>query len=48
MEADMFNAKMDLLMKRMNDQTNEKAAMATTTESMDSRMTCEVYGNTGH
>jgi hypothetical protein len=44
----MLNAKMDLLMKRMDDLTNEKAAMATTTQAMYSRMTCEVYGNTGH
>jgi hypothetical protein len=47
-EADMLNAKMDLLMKWMDDLTNEKAAMATTTQAMDSRMTCEVCGNTGH
>jgi hypothetical protein len=31
----------------MDDLTNEKAAMATT-QAMDSRMTCEVCGNTGH
>ena len=44
----MLHAKMDLLMKRMDDLTNEKAAMATTTQAMDSHMTCEVCGNTGH
>jgi hypothetical protein len=43
----MLNAKMDLLMKRMDDLTNEKAVMATTTQAMYSRMTCEVCGNTG-
>jgi hypothetical protein len=32
----------------MDDLTNEKAAMTTTTQAMDSRMTCEVCGNTGH
>jgi hypothetical protein len=41
-EADMLNAKMDLLMKRMDYLNNEKAAMATTTQTTDSRMTCEV------
>ena len=47
-EADMLHAKMDLMMKRMDDLANEKAAMATTTQAMDARMTCEVCGNTGH
>jgi hypothetical protein len=32
----------------MDDLTNEKATLATTTQAMDSRMTCEVCGNTGH
>jgi hypothetical protein len=36
------------LVKRMDDLTNEKAAMAVTTQAMDSRMTCEVCGDTGH
>jgi hypothetical protein len=44
----MLNANMDLLTKQMDDLTNEKAAMTTTTQAMDSRMTCEVCGNTGH
>jgi hypothetical protein len=44
----MLNNKMDLLMKRMDDLTNEKVAMATTTQAMDSRMTYEVCGNTRH
>jgi hypothetical protein len=47
-EVDMLHAKMDLLMKRMDDLTSEKAAMAVTTQAVDSRMTCEVYGDTGH
>jgi hypothetical protein len=33
-EADMLNTKMDLLMKRMDDLTNEKVAMGTTTQAM--------------
>ena len=44
----MITAKMDLLMKRLDDYTSEKAVMATTTLPMDSHMTCEVCGNTGH
>jgi hypothetical protein len=44
----MITTKLDLLMKRLNDYTSEKAAMATTTLPMDSHMTCEVCGNTGH
>jgi hypothetical protein len=47
-EVDMLHAKMDLLMKRMDDLTSEKAAMAVTTHATDSRMTCEVCGDTGH
>jgi hypothetical protein len=47
-EANMLHAKMDLLMKIMDDLTSEKAAMAVTTQVVDSRMTCEVCGGTGH
>ena len=44
-EMDMLSAKMDLLMKKLEDQANKKQ------EGMhinDSRMTCEECGNTGH
>ena len=44
-EVDMLFAKMDLLMKKLKDQANEKQ------EAMhihDSCMTCEVRGYTGH
>jgi hypothetical protein len=47
-EADMLHAKMDLLMKRMDALTSEKASMAITTRAMDARMTCEVCGDTMH
>jgi hypothetical protein len=47
-EEDMLHTKMDLLMKRMDALTSEKAAMAITTQAMDARMTCEVCGDTGH
>jgi hypothetical protein len=38
-EVDMLHTKMDLMMKTMNDLANEKAAMVTTTQAMDARMT---------
>jgi hypothetical protein len=44
-EVDMLYAKMDLLMKKLEDWASEKK------EAMhinDSRMTCEVCGDTGH
>jgi hypothetical protein len=44
----MLHAQMDLLMKIMDDLTSEKAAMAVTTQVVDSRMTCEVCSGTGH
>ncbi|RCV18359.1 hypothetical protein SETIT_3G294600v2 [Setaria italica] len=47
-EANMVTAKMDLLMKRLDDYTKEKAAMPNTIQAMNSHMTCEVCGNTGH
>jgi hypothetical protein len=42
------HAKMDLLMKRMDALTSEKAAMAITTQAMDAHMTYEVCGDTVH
>nr|TKV94214.1 hypothetical protein SEVIR_9G278800v2 [Setaria viridis] len=39
---------MDLLMKRLDDYTKEKAAISSTIQTMDSHMTCEVCGNSGH
>jgi hypothetical protein len=47
-EADMLHAKMDLLMKRMDALTSEKAAMSIATQAMHARMTCEVYGDIRH
>jgi hypothetical protein len=35
-------------MKRKDALTNEKVAMVITTQAMDARMTCKVYGDTGH
>ena len=47
-EADMFAAKMDLLLKRLDECATDKEAMMGTVKAMDSQMTCEVYGEVGH
>ena len=44
-EVDMLSAKMDLLMKNLEDQANEKKEVM---HICDSHMTCEKCGNTGH
>ena len=44
-EVDMPSAKMDLLMKKLEDRANEKQEVM---HIHDSRMTCEVCGNIGH
>jgi hypothetical protein len=44
----MLAAKMDLLLKRLNERAHEKEAMKATVLAMDSQMTCEVYGEIGH
>jgi hypothetical protein len=41
----MLSAKMDLLMKKLEDWANEKKEVM---HIHDSRMTCEVCGDTGH
>ena len=43
-EVDMLSAKMDLLMKKLEDRTNEKQEVV---HIHDSRMTYEECGNTG-
>jgi hypothetical protein len=44
-EIDMLSAKMDLLMKKLEDRVSEKKEVM---HIHDSRMTCEVCGDTGH
>ena len=44
-EVNMMFAKMDLLMKKLEDRANEKKEVM---HIQDSRMTCEVCGNTRH
>ena len=44
-EVDMLSAKMNPLMKKLEDRANEKQEVM---HIHDSRMTCEECGNTGH
>jgi hypothetical protein len=44
-ETDMLAAKLDLLMKRLDDQSKGDTQAV---QAIDARMTCEVCGNTGH
>ena len=44
-EVDMLSAKMDLLMKKLEDQANEKPEVM---HIHDSYMMCEECGNTRH
>jgi hypothetical protein len=44
-EVDMLSAKMDLLMKRLEDKPLEKKEVM---QLFESRMTCEECGNIGH
>jgi hypothetical protein len=44
-EVDMLSAKIDLLMKKLEDRVSEKREVL---HINDSRMTCEECGNTGH
>jgi hypothetical protein len=43
-ETDMLAAKIDLLMKGLDDRATEKEATISTVQAMDSHMMCEVYG----
>lgn len=45
-ETEILAAKLDLLMKRLDDQ--EKNKPQGTIKTLDSHIMCEVYGNTGH
>lgn len=44
----MLTAKMDLLMKRLNEHAHDKAEMQDTVQALDAHMSCKVYGNTRH
>jgi hypothetical protein len=45
---DMLAAKLDLLMKRLDECAHENEAIYDIVKSMDSQMTCEVCGEIGH
>ena len=47
-EVDMLAAKMDLVLKRLDDCAPDKEAIKSTVQAMDSHMMCEVYGEVGH
>ena len=47
-KADMLAAKMDLLLKRLDERATDKDAIKATIQAMDSHMTCEVCGEVGH
>ena len=44
----MLAAKIDLLMKRLEEWTQDKESMMGTVQALDSQMTCEVCVNVGH
>ena len=46
-EADMPAMKIDLLLKKFEDYSQDKAQMQTL-QALETRMTCEVCGNVGH
>ena len=47
-ETDMLSAKIDLLLKILEEWAQDKDAMMGTIQAMDSHMTFEVCGNVGH
>ena len=47
-EADMLVAKIDLLLKRLDERAADKEEMKSTVNATDSQMTCEVCGEVGH
>ena len=47
-ETYMLAAKIDLLIKRLDERADEKEAIYGTVKAMDLHMTCEVCGESGH
>ena len=47
-ETDMLSAKIDLLMKRLDERAQDKEALMGTVQAMDPHMMCEVCENVGH
>ena len=46
-ETDMLAMKIDLLLKKFEDYSQDKSQMQTL-QALEARMTCEVCGNVGH
>ena len=46
-EADMLAMRFDLLLKKFEDCSQDKSQLQTL-QALETRMTCEVYGNVGH
>ena len=46
-ETDMLAMKIDLLLEKFEDYSQDKAQMQTL-QALEARMTCEVCGNVGH
>jgi predicted RNase H-like nuclease (RuvC/YqgF family) len=47
-ETDMLAAKIELLMKRLEEWAQDKEVMKGTVQTLESHVTCEVCGNVGH
>uniref|UniRef100_K3Y3I2 Uncharacterized protein n=1 Tax=Setaria italica TaxID=4555 RepID=K3Y3I2_SETIT len=47
-EMDMLAAKLDLLLKCMDEREKPQELMLKPVHALDSHLTCEVYGNVGH
>ena len=47
-EVNMLAAKLDLLLKRLDERATNKVAMKGTVKAMDLQMTCKVYGEVEH
>jgi hypothetical protein len=47
-ETNMLAAKLDLLIKRMDDQEKSRELVLRPVHAIDSHFTCKIYGNGGH
>jgi hypothetical protein len=47
-ETDMLTAKMDLLLKRLDERAENKKQIYNSVQAIDSHSVCEVCGNGGH
>jgi hypothetical protein len=47
-ETDVLAAKIDLLLKKLDERAADKEAMKSTVQAVDSHMICEVCGDVSH